>query len=328
MRALHSLEFKILKQLNEPQFNDALILLLASGGRDSQSLLHALHTVLNSKFYTQKSTLVACHYNHEKRGTESDLDEKLVLDTCQSLGVLAVSEKIGHDLEKSTIKNFQDAARGIRKIHSPNLAAQLAAKSGHTKFFIFTAHHLRDHAETVVMHLLRGTGPDGLLGIDEVSKDWIRPWARVSYEEIVSYSKEKKVTFREDASNEEDKYSRNFVRLKILPLFNEMNPQYEEAIGRMSENMKMFLDSYRKLIPHEPHLTLTLSLQTFDIIEHARQTHASLGKFLTREVAQNILVHIHKALNSPRIKAMSVPLGGGWQAEICPLGLKFIQQNS
>lgn len=103
---------------------------------------------------------------------------------------------------------------------------------------IATAHTLSDLAETVLLHLTRGTGLKGLCGIPPVRENIVRPLIDCSRREIEDYCREHKIPYVTDSTNLEARYSRNKVRLQVLPALKEINPAFEEAVGRMAQSLR------------------------------------------------------------------------------------------
>ena len=104
--------------------------------------------------------------------------------------------------------------------------------------YIITAHHANDQAETILFHLAKGTGLKGLVGMDWRNGKILRPLLNTSVLEIYNYIDQHKVPFREDISNESDKYSRNFIRHNIIPLMEKLNPNFIATMSGFSQRMQ------------------------------------------------------------------------------------------
>jgi tRNA(Ile)-lysidine synthase len=211
----------------------APLLVAVSGGIDSLVLLHALLEL------TRGSSLKLSigHVNHGLRGPESQADQEFVEDLARKWGVPAnVREVAPGDLREGTSSRLrptlQEACRTLRYA----ALREMAVESGCAQ--IATAHTLDDQAETVLLRLMRGSGPDGLGGIPERSADGIlvRPLLRVSRAQIADYAEARGIRWREDASNASPEYARNRLRLHWLPgLIADFNPQLLMAIGDLAE---------------------------------------------------------------------------------------------
>ena len=194
-----------------------------SGGADSVVLLHILRRFSGPLGFT----LSAVHINHHLRGEESDGDEQWVRTLAGDLGVeLAVF----HEPISDNSGNLEQAARDARRRVYHRLLAEGAATRvalGHTR---------SDQAETVLFRLLRGTGLKGLCGMQWVTPDgMVRPLLGESRAEIRSWARENSVEWREDSSNTDLRFSRNFLRHDLLPrIQSHINPETETALARMA----------------------------------------------------------------------------------------------
>jgi tRNA(Ile)-lysidine synthase len=209
------------------------LLVAVSGGIDSVALAHALHEISQ----TLELKLAIGHVNHGLRGAASDADEASVAALAATLGLPARSVRVdpraaragGPSRDRPTL---QEAARRLRYDALRGLADEMAAA------YIATAHTTDDQAETVLLRLLRGTGPDGLAGIPERSPDGriVRPLLHASRAQIVSFAAERGLIWREDASNQSGVYARNRLRRDWLPgLAREFNPRLLRALAGLAE---------------------------------------------------------------------------------------------
>jgi tRNA(Ile)-lysidine synthase len=209
------------------------VLVAVSGGLDSTALLHLLHG------QARRHRLAVCvgHVNHGLRGEASEADEAAVRALANGLGVPMRSLRAdprprregGPSRSRPTL---QEAAREARYEALRKLAADLGADR------IATAHTADDQAETVLLRLLRGSGPDGLAGIPECSPDGVivRPLLHVSRSELEAHAAAHGLTWRDDASNAKPDYARNRLRLRWLPgLASEFNPRLLRALTGLAE---------------------------------------------------------------------------------------------
>jgi tRNA(Ile)-lysidine synthase len=209
------------------------ILVAVSGGVDSCVLLHGLQAVAPA----HDLQLCVGHVNHGLRGQESDEDEREIGRLAEKLALpLRIRRVEPHSIRDGRANRerptLQEAARVLRYAALEEMAAELGAEC------IATAHNLDDQAETVLMRLLRGTGPDGLGGIPERSPDGriVRPLLQVPRAEILAYAAAQGVEWREDSSNRDGPYTRNRLRQHWLPgLASEFNPQLLRVIGNLAE---------------------------------------------------------------------------------------------
>lgn len=194
-----------------------------SGGADSVTLLHGLKSLedeLGIKVY-------ACHVNHNLRGEESDGDESYVRGLCKEMNVPL--EVFSVDVKGSVKKHesIEERARELRYEAFAAAAEKFGAK-------VATAHNACDNAETVLLNMLRGTGLKGLCGIPPKRDYLIRPLIFCAREEIEAYCKENKLKFVTDKTNFSTAYTRNKIRIELMPKLLEINPSFYEGIGRMT----------------------------------------------------------------------------------------------
>jgi tRNA(Ile)-lysidine synthase len=205
-----------------------LVLVAVSGGPDSSALLHALWT-LQQEFGYQ---LQAAHINHLLRGEEALADSDYVRELAAQLQipVMFASINVGF-FAHLWGQSIQVAARRLRY----SCLHWMAKNCGANK--IALGHHRDDQAETVLFRFLRGTGLDGLGGMKPVLQDrLIRPLLWVSKGEITEYLRQHRLSSRQDSSNEKRIYTRNKIRLELIPhLEKEYNARFQEAAVRLAD---------------------------------------------------------------------------------------------
>ena len=254
-----------------------------SGGSDSMALLHLLSS--NADFYG--FSVCAINVEHGIRGEESIADSLFVKDYCKknNLPLLTFSVDCINYAKENKL-TVEQAGRVLRYRCFEQAIAQNFCD------VIATAHHLSDNAESVLFNIFRGTGLKGLIGIaDNLSDKIIRPLLDVSKDEINEYVKKHDIPFVKDSTNDNDKYTRNFIRLNIIPEIKKIFPQAEKSIMRLSNSIKEdgeFLDNlanksiepaidgYYLRLPLEPVLikraTITI-LQLLGVEKDWQQTH-------------------------------------------------------
>ncbi|MDD6968325.1 MAG: tRNA lysidine(34) synthetase TilS [Firmicutes bacterium] len=184
-----------------------------SGGADSVALLFGMY-LLREKF---QFDLSAAHFNHHLRGEESDRDAEFVQEFCRGYGIPLV---LGQAQVLPGKKGLEAAAREARYAFLRSLPGKVA-----------TAHTADDNAETVLMHLIRGTGLKGLGGIAPVNGSVIRPMLSVTRQEVEAFLQEYHLPHREDSSNASDDFLRNRLRHHVMPLLQMENPGVSLAIS-------------------------------------------------------------------------------------------------
>ena len=201
------------------QSGDRIICAL-SGGADSVALLFALY-LLKEKLHID---LAAAHFNHGLRGAESDRDEAFVRDFCSRYDIPLF---VGFGEVKAGKKGLEAAARDARYAFFKNLDGKIA-----------TAHTADDNAETVLLHLVRGTGLKGLGGIMPRNGNVIRPMLSVTRADVEAFLAEWSLPHIEDSSNETDQFLRNRLRHHVMPLLKEENPQLAENLSQMALRLR------------------------------------------------------------------------------------------
>lgn len=191
-----------------------------SGGADSVCLLFCL-SGLSAKI---GFTLTAVHVHHGLRGEEADGDEAFVKELCGRLGVPCMCSRVDvAALARERRISVEEAGRAARYE-----ILRREAKGGK----IAVAHHQSDQAETVLFHLLRGTGIKGAAGMAPRAGDVIRPLLFLSRREIEAFLRERGQAWREDGTNRDLYYTRNRIRNQLLPLAKEgVNARSEEHLA-------------------------------------------------------------------------------------------------
>ncbi|MBL8848916.1 MAG: tRNA lysidine(34) synthetase TilS [Planctomycetaceae bacterium] len=224
----------------EPVLADALntlgiqgrVLAAVSGGADSVALVRGLVTLRDR----QGLELGAAHLNHQLRGKESTADAAFVRQLCASLNVALVDEQT--DVRRVAAEQgigIEEAARNARYDFFIR-----AAREQHCPW-VLVAHTADDQVETVLHHLLRGTGIDGLRGIPAtrpLAADVMlgRPLLNIGRALIEAYLRALPQDWREDASNRDTSLTRNRIRHVLLPVLREQfNPHLEAAIVNLSQ---------------------------------------------------------------------------------------------
>ena len=187
-----------------------------SGGADSVALLFALY-LLKDKLKIQLS---AAHFNHHLRGEESNRDENFVRDFCERYDIPLT---VGHGTIVPGKKGLEAAARDARYAFLRAIPGKVA-----------TAHTADDNAETVLMHIVRGTGLKGLGGIAPVSGSVIRPMLSVTRQDAEDFCAEWSLSYITDSSNDTDAFLRNRLRHHVMPLLKQENPQLAANVSAMA----------------------------------------------------------------------------------------------
>lgn len=199
-----------------------------SGGPDSVCLLHVLYSlreILDIKLY-------AVHINHMLRGDEANADEEYTASLCAELGISL--ETVRRDIAAEAARtglSLEEAGREARYAEFARHASAVSASK------IAVAHNRNDQAETVMMHIIRGTGIAGLSGMELKRGNIIRPLLWAGRDEIDRYCREAGLSPRTDSSNLEQDFTRNRVRLGLFPYINEkFGVNIVDSLCRLSQN--------------------------------------------------------------------------------------------
>ena len=228
-----SLEQRVLHFIQEHHLvsSQSRLLVAVSGGPDSVCLLHIL-VKLKEELGIR---LHVAHLNHQLRGAESKADAQYVSNLARRLGIPAtIEQRDVKAYQKDKHISLEEAAREVRYTFLAQVAETIGASQ------VAVGHTMDDHIETILMHLVRGTGTRGLRGL-QPHAEWqssgnsltiIRPLLQVSREETAGYCHGHKLMPRIDTSNLSLSPLRNRIRYQLLPLLKSYNPQVTEALLR------------------------------------------------------------------------------------------------
>lgn len=214
-----------------------------SGGPDSIALLFILEELQE----IIKFNLFVAHINHGIRGEEADKDEHYVKNVCEKLNIPFYSKKVNMDkYAKKHRLSSEEAGRVIRY----KFFRELLSKNGGGK--IAVAHNKNDQAETLILRIVRGTGIDGLKGMEYKKNDVIRPLLDIDRSEIEKFCQDNCLDARIDKTNLETIYGRNKVRLELIPYIEKnFNEGIIDTLVRTSKIMQLesnFLKKHAKKI--------------------------------------------------------------------------------
>ena len=204
--------------------------LAVSGGVDSMVMLHMFASL------SPRPDFYVVTVNHGIR-QEAASDCKFVADYCNKLGVECKTVTV--DVPSYCEQNKLSVETGARILRYQVLDSSECD-------FVCLAHNANDNVETVLMHILRGSGAKGAAGIKPVNGKYFRPLLNFTREQIECYAKENNVPFVQDTTNDDVNYTRNFIRHKVMPLLTELNPSAQQNILRFASNVEQddeYLDS-------------------------------------------------------------------------------------
>lgn len=226
MRDLPSVVEETIKKYNMLKYGDCVVVGL-SGGPDSMCLLHILMELRK----TWGLKIFAAHLNHQFRGKEADEDALYVKKKCEEWGIDVFVQVFNVPaFAKERGLSSEEAGREIRY----KLFYEVAEKVRANKIAI--AHNMNDNAETVLMNLFRGSGIEGLKGIEAKRGQIIRPLINVRRNEIEAYCREKDLNPRIDKTNLQPIYGRNKIRLELIPYIEKnFNSNIMSTLQRLSD---------------------------------------------------------------------------------------------
>jgi tRNA(Ile)-lysidine synthetase-like protein len=346
-------EYKLLTELKAvfasaaataPGSSQLVCNLLVSGGKDSMALMHAAARIAHSTHFRTALPFrfQVVHFDHKTRNGDSTLDAQFVAQQCLALGfpVLhfawsAESALAGeNDLKQSS--SFQSRASQWRRSACLSLRRKHAPQG--EDWIFLTAHHAGDHAETVLMNLIRGCGKNGLLGLQQQNPEtgMYRPFASWTSNSVLKYVAANNICYREDATNSQTCYTRNAIRHGVLSAIRQLNPNIEETLTQMSANLiadaetkakrEATTDSAGEKAAKHPDITLTPS-EIYDLI---KRDYPEYYRLVTFQQVLNISRHIDAAGPSkatPKTKSakkcVKIPLSQGWHATLGDSRLKL-----
>jgi len=215
------------------------VLLAISGGADSTALLHAISALSSENIF--RPELLCAHINHQLRAAQSDSDEDFVIAQAAGLKLAVTTKRV--NVRKFAACEKLSIETAARQLRIKNLIEIAKANNCRT---IATAHHQNDNAETLLQRLSRGTGFRGLGGIwpkrifhNEFK--FIRPLLCVDRNEIIQYLQHRNLTWRQDHTNADCTYRRNYIRHRLLPkLQQDCAGSLVEQLSELSESAREF----------------------------------------------------------------------------------------
>ena len=283
------------------------VLVGLSGGPDSLCLFDCL-LQLQEKLDIR---LFAAHINHGLRPGAADEDQAFVEDYCKRAGVKCfVFEGDCNALAKENDQSSEEAGRDLRYASydaaATSIEQEAVARVEKPVVKIALAHNANDQAETLLFRMIRGTGPDGLAGMEYSRKskggfDIIRPILDCSREEVEAYIKKRRLHPCIDATNDQPIYSRNKIRLEIMPKLTEMNPNIVEALSRLAENAqedkeyfwKTVVSTFAEALLYKSDTEIAMEQQVLEralpAVRHRVITHAFAQIGLTADIGRTHL---------------------------------------
>ncbi len=275
-----------------------------SGGPDSVCLLHILSRIAKRS----DLTLYATHVNYRLRGDESDGDERFVRELCTKLAIplFVYAPRIPK-------KRSEDVLRVLRYKRFEILRRRLGCS------VVAVGHNKNDQAETLLLHLFRGCGVNGMKGMSPKRNSIIRPLLTLTRKDVLSYLKENSLTYRKDSTNKTLLYTRNIVRHKVIPLIQKsIQPN---IINLLAQSALLFSDEAEILESLDPlPYQIENGIYTFSQKGFIRLSPSLQNRFLRmllsklQDSSENIsfrnIYEIRKALRSKKSKGQHVTFLG------------------
>ena len=322
---VRAVESAVREAVRQHGLQGRILVTAVSAGADSTALLHALYSLRDA----MGLTLHVAHFDHNFR-PEAAEDARFVAEMADRLGLPFITEHadpVAYQRDQG-ISSFEAAARELRYRFLGRVVDSVGA------WAVALGHNADDQAETVLMHLIRGSGLDGLRGMDAIST-WLssdvqqqvnlfRPLLSVTKEQLRSYCEEQGITYREDPANRDMRFTRNRVRHQLLPSLREYNPRISESLVRLGQSVSEdadFLDgeterAWGELV-REARDAVILDRQALSLRPRALQT-----RLLRRAYFQ--LAGSLRRLQSSHVEAMLGLLGSAPGREVAlPMDLRL-----
>ncbi|MGX1929961.1 tRNA lysidine(34) synthetase TilS [Flagellimonas sp. 2504JD4-2] len=295
-------QFRSHLKKNFPFLIKGKLLLACSGGLDS--------VVLTMLCVASELDITLAHCNFNLRGPESDEDETFVKELALALKIPSITKLF--DTKKYIQENGGSVQMAARTLRYQWFGSLIETKDFD---YVLTAHHADDDLETFLINLSRGSGIEGLRGIPEQNDKIVRPLLGFSRNQILTYAKSENITWREDSSNQENKYLRNKVRHEIVPRLKEMHPtfldnfmQTQTYLEQIASLVKNHMDTIKKeafeeekeyikiklsdLLKHQP-----IEAYLYQLFrEYGFTDWKSIGELLHATSGKEVLSETHKLL--------------------------------
>ena len=294
------------------------LIVAVSGGPDSLTLLYALQQLSNDF----DLSLHAAHLNHGFRGAAADSDEIFVNEVCKKIGVqLSCQQSDVFAYKKAHQLSMEQAARDVRYAFLTKTAVEQGAN------IVALGHTFDDQAETVLMHIVRGTGLTGLRGMQRMSKrscygteiGLFRPLLETSRKDTLLYCTALQLLPREDETNYSTEFNRNRIRHDLIPYLENYNPAIKEALVRLSlgaqkdlQYLESNVNDIWNQIAEIVDSRVTINRGMFLWLEPAIQTHLlrralCITKGSVEDIQQTHIDSMTKLMNGPAGRSIDLP---------------------
>lgn len=264
-----------------------VVLLAVSGGRDSMCLLDVMATLAEMYDFD----IVVCHINHNIRDSEAKRDENFVINYCKDLALKCITKDIYViDYSKDKGLSLEEAARILRYKALNDIRKELMAEdefSLNKKYYIATAHHKNDQAETIIHNIIRGSGLYGLKGMKAVNDYYIKPLLDIDRRVIEEYLRDSLIAYVDDSTNDDITYTRNYIRNIIINDFIKLNNRSLEHITDLSSDIIDLYDYIDEVVVKElDNITISNTNKSY-IIDSLK--FKPIKRFIQIEIIKKIL---------------------------------------
>lgn len=257
------------------------VLVAVSSGPDSMALLHLLHRMASVE-------LGIFHLNHQLR-PEADEEAEYVAALGRQLGLPVYVYQ--YDVNRYCKEQQLSVEAGAREVRY-RLMQDCLEKHGYTK--IALGHHKDDQAETVLLHLIRGTGLAGLGGMKPIRDCYIRPLLPFTRRQIISYCDAFQITYYHDQTNFSTEYGRNKLRLELIPLIEaEYNPKFSQHLVQLAEIARA---DDEELAAQTHQLMRKLTFEQYGVLMLRRSQFQELSPAFQRRVLQSCIAQARRSV--------------------------------
>ena len=210
-------------------------IIAVSGGIDSMVLLDVIQKHL------PKKNIIVITIDHKTRN-ESEIDALFVKQYCDQNNIYCEIKPI--------VETRQCLVSTEEYLRNERYTILKKSRQEHNAKYIITAHHLNDRLETFIFRMFRGTGLHGLMSPREIEGNICRPLLHLSKQEVTEYAKNNNINWREDQTNTDEKYTRNFIRHSIIAKLKNIHPNFLENFAQLFEDLQAW-DAFHKDCIHE-----------------------------------------------------------------------------
>lgn len=271
--------------------DDDILIVALSGGMDSMCLIDAFYKLQSEIEYK----LMAIHIHHGIRGIEADRDLQFVKKYCKSMNVKLITEKVdAPEYSKKNGLTIEESARVLRYNAFENNWKKLSLKNSKHNVYVLVAHHENDQAETVIHNMIRGTGLKGISGMRKQNGYILRPLLDIKKSEIEEYVDSYDIPYVDDTTNEDIKYTRNYIRKEIIEKLKNINSEaisHIAHLARQASEVNEYVESesqkaYEKCLISKDDKNISISIKSFN--EQNRVLRVGIIRIILNELISTL----------------------------------------